>query len=54
MAEQTNTQMRKTATLRLMEHILAGHGEWIAKVAACCKKNGKCSKVEHKAMPAGK
>lgn len=52
MAEQTNTQMKKTASLRLMEHILAGHGEWIAKVAACCKKN--CSKIEHKTMPTGK
>jgi hypothetical protein len=53
MAEQTNTQMKKTASLRLMEHILAGHGEWIAKVAACCKKKN-CSKIEHKTMPTGK
>ena len=50
MTEQ-NTQMKKSAKLRLIEHILTGHGEWIAKLAACCKKNGKCSKIEHKQMP---
>lgn len=37
--------------MRLMAHIIDGDGEWIAKVAACCKKSGKCSKVEHKQMP---
>ena len=37
--------------MRVMAHIMDGNYEWIAKMAACCKKNGKCSKVEHKQMP---
>lgn len=40
--------------MRLMAHIIDGDAEWIAKIAACCKKNGKCTKVDHKQMPAGK
>ena len=37
--------------MRVMAHIMDGNYEWIAKMAACCKKNGKCSKVDHKQMP---
>lgn len=39
------------ATLRVMAHILDGHEDWIAKCAACCRKKGKCSTVEHKQLP---
>jgi hypothetical protein len=41
-------------SMRLMAHIIDGDGEWIAKLAACCKKNGKCTKVDHKQMPVDK